>query len=189
MKLILASGSPHRAKILNEFGIKYIMHPTNIPEIIKDSLPVDEVAADLARQKALAAWDDFSNDLVLGADTIVINSSGELLRKPQSSQEASTYLDNRSSSYEEVITGFYLRHPAGWMGGSESTMITYNEIPADIKKEVLSSGEWQGVCGGLKVEGTIAPYVKEIKGSAYNVRGLPIETLMPLIKKILQDSK
>lgn len=192
MKLILASGSPHRAAILKEFNIEYITHPPNIQEIFNKAISPAEIAADLAKKKAqalLAINTSYANNLVLAADTIVIDSSKNLLRKPQSSSEAMVYLNNRSESFEHIVTGFYLTHPKGFISGSELSLIHYDKIPKEIKQQIISSKEWQGVCGGLKVEGIISPYVKQIKGSIYNIRGLPIEVLKPLIEKIIKGSK
>lgn len=186
-RLILASTSPHRAKILQDNNIEFIASPSNVTEKIAPGLTPAEAAMDLGRQKCLAVYATAKHpgDIVLGADTIVVSNSGEMLNKPRDIKQATIYMQQRSNAVEEVITGFWICHANGTLGGSEVSRITYADIPAVVQQEILASNEWQGVCGGLKVEGLIAPYVKDIQGEYDNIRGLPIERLAPIIRHLL----
>ena len=191
MKIILASSSPHRAKLLQEHKVDFTPFSPELEEVFNPKLSAEEVAMDLGRQKCRAVWNQISPGLgnggaiVLGADTIVINSAGELLSKAKDAAQARAYMKNRSSSKEKVVTGFCLRHDAGEICGHEVTKISYKEIPAAVQEGIIMSNEWQGVCGGLKVEGKIAPYVKEIIGDHDNIRGLPMKRILALLKAII----
>ncbi len=187
MRLILASTSPHRAQILRDHNIEFVACPSNVKEKITPGTTPAAAAIELGKQKCLAVYasGQYDEDVVIGADTIVVSSSGELLSKPRDAEQATDYMQQRSGAVEKVITGFWICHKNGSLGGCEMTRITYSEIPAAVQQQIIASNEWQGVCGGLKVEGSIAPYVKNIEGEYENIRGLPIERLGPIIRSLL----
>lgn len=190
MKLILASSSPHRADILTNHKISFTPYSSYIKEVVKADLPVNEVVMDLGRQKCLAVCTsekiaEADDTLVLGADTIVVSSEGQMLQKPKDADQAQEYMQQRSNSYEDVVTGFCLRHHKGIICGSESTRVTYDILPPELQQDILASNEWRGVCGGLKVEGKIASYVKDINGDYDNIRGLPMNRLVPILNSLM----
>lgn len=186
-KLVLASTSPHRAKILQDNNIPFTARASDVEERIPAGATAAEAAMELGRQKCLAVYEqaDKENEIVLGADTIVVSGSGEMLNKPKDINQAISYMAQRSGAVEEVITGFWICHPNGALGGSEISRITYSDIPQDVQEQIIASNEWQGVCGGLKVEGSIALYVKHIQGEYDNIRGLPIKRLSSIIEDLL----
>lgn len=188
-KLILASTSPHRANILQDNNIPFTARPSEVEEEIPAGATPAEAAMELGKQKCLAVYEqaDKQQEIVLGADTIVVSGSGEMLNKPKDVNQAISYMEQRSGSVEEVITGFWICHPNGSFGGSEVSRITYAAIPKDAQEQIIATNEWQGVCGGLKVEASIAPYVKSIQGEYDNIRGLPIKRLAPIIQYLLSE--
>ncbi|MBE8182766.1 MAG: Maf-like protein, partial [Candidatus Portiera sp.] len=80
-KLILASTSLHRAKILRDNNIEFLVSPSNLEEKISPGLTPYEAAMELGRQKSMAVYasGNYKDDVVLGADTIVVSSTGEML--------------------------------------------------------------------------------------------------------------
>lgn len=186
LQLILASASPHRANMLKELGYDFQIYKTAIEEIWQPDLTPTEAVKDLAKRKAAAAAALFPQALVLAADTIVINEQSQVLLKPKSAQEALSFLHARSASCERVITGFCLTIDKQTYLDSEISDIRYEKIPAALQEEIIHSDEWRDVCGGLKIEGLIAPYIAEIRGSRTNIMGLPTERLAPLLNRIRQ---
>ena len=146
--------------------------------------PPPKEPKDIAQQKAAAAYSLFPQDCILTADTIVVNEWRKVLFKPRSVEEAVSFLRRRSGSAEEIITGFCLRYNDEVYLSSDISYIKYGDIPLDTQKEIIRSNEWRDVCGGLKIEGIIAPYIDEIKGSRNNIMGLPTEKLIPLLERL-----
>lgn len=82
MRLILASNSPRRTEILNLAGIKHLVIPSKIEEQIDNNLTPEEVVMELSYQKATDVFKNYPNDIVIGADTIVVIDN-EILGKPK----------------------------------------------------------------------------------------------------------
>ena len=187
MQLILASASVHRARILKRAGFSFHVYKTNLKEDRPDRSDPYHFVSRLATQKANAARHVFPHALILAADTMVINAHGQLLGKPRSRNQAAVFLRNRSASSEEVITGYCLRCADQLVTGCASSHIHYMQIPPSAQEAILGADEWRGVCGGLKIEGAIAPYIKELRGERNNVMGLPVREIAPLIRQLQQD--
>ena len=77
--------------LLCNAGISFVAYPTNIPEQPQPGEGPRDYAERLAREKALAAFNQRSDSLVLGADTIVI-VDGEILGKPRDAADAKRML-------------------------------------------------------------------------------------------------
>ena len=92
-KIVLASKSRVRKKILNQNGIDCEVVPSNVDEdqvkeaLIKEKATPKEISKNLAELKANKVSEKKPNDLVLGADS-VIDLNGELISKPTTRQEA-----------------------------------------------------------------------------------------------------
>ena len=72
--LVLASSSPRRQQLLKQLGAEYSVCGQNIQETLKKNEALEEFVVRLAREKAVAGFDQQSdaNTIVLGADTIVV---------------------------------------------------------------------------------------------------------------------
>ena len=88
MRLILASNSPRRKKILTDLGIDFEVVPSNYDEKLADDIFSYEKIEDLATQKCLDVVRRVDkNSLVLAADTVVVFHN-KILGKPHSKEEA-----------------------------------------------------------------------------------------------------
>ena len=105
--LVLASASPRRQELLRNAGITFEVQPAHIPE---DPLPGEaakDCAERLAREKALAVARQRPQDVVLGADTVVV-VDGQILGKPSDAADAARMLRMLSGREHQVITGVCL---------------------------------------------------------------------------------
>jgi septum formation protein len=106
--LVLASASPRRQELLRNAGIEFVVHPSNIPEEpLPNETPV-ALAERLAHEKARAVSRQRPNDLILGADTIVVVDE-QVLGKPRDPGDAARMLRLLSGRSHLVITGVCLR--------------------------------------------------------------------------------
>lgn len=183
MKLILASKSPRRIKILKEHGYKFEIIPSNTTEKTKYKRP-HLIVMDLAKRKAKNVALKYPNDLIIAADTIVY-CKGKIIGKPKDKNDAKRLLRIQSGRWQKVYTGL-----AVICVNKNIEIIDYDKSECYMrnltKKEIDEiSSKHLDKAGGWGVQDKNDMIIKKIKGSYYNVVGLPIEKLNKILKKIL----
>ena len=102
--IILASSSPRRKEILE----KYNLHPTiinsNIIEKSYSGEKPSQIAMSLSFQKSYNVSMLYQEQIVIGADTIVVYEN-EILGKPKDKDDAFRILKLLNGKYHSVITG------------------------------------------------------------------------------------
>lgn len=180
--IILASGSPRRKELLEGLGVDFRVEVVNgIEETYPHALPVAEIPVYLSRLKA-HAYQANANDLIITADTVVI-LNGKVIGKPHDEAEAKRMLSELSGNVHTVVTGVTVFtadrvESIGCSSEVEFAPLSDEEIdyyvenyrPLD-KAGSYGIQEWIGYMG-----------IKGIKGSFYNVMGLPVQRLYALLK-------
>jgi septum formation protein len=189
--LVLASASPRRQELLRNAAIAFVARPTNIPETPnKDEAP-RAFAERMAREKALAAFDQESKDFVVGADTIVVVDS-EILGKPRDNADAARMLRLLSGRTHQVITGVCLLGPELSQNHkektfedvqSETTTVSMNALGAADIQSYVSSGEPMDKAGAYAIQGRASRWISRIEGDYFNVVGLPVS----LVYRMMQE--
>lgn len=185
LKVILASASPRRLQILQEHGLSALVMPANIEEIQQQGEDAKTYVTRLAREKAqaiLAQVADSDADLILAADTTVAYQN-HILEKPTDYDDAYRMLHMLSGNSHEVYTGyalFSLPYRRWWVD-YETTQITFHTLTELQIKNYIDSGDPFDKAGGYGIQKVYDTFVKEIKGSYYNVMGLPIEEIFTVI--------
>jgi len=181
--LVLASASPRRQEILRNAGIEFVVQPTQIPEIPNLDEPAREFAERMAREKATIVSGERTQDLVLGADTVVV-VEGEILGKPESPADAARMLRLLSGRTHIVITGVCLLGPeSGSDVRSETTLVTMLPIPEQEILSYAASEEPKDKAGAYAIQGIASRWISRIEGDYFNVVGLP----MSLVYKMLRQ--
>ena len=108
-EIILASKSPRRRKILELIGLNFIIRPSNIHEHSNLDISPVNFAKYWSKKKAKSIANDYKDNLIIGADTIV-NLNGKILGKPKDKEESYVMLKNLSGETHEVITGITIIH-------------------------------------------------------------------------------
>src|SRR5690606_7308116 len=101
MELILASKSPRRQELLRAMGFEFRVLTADTEENYPATLEPKEVPGYLAGKKALALEGDGPDQLLIGADTIVL-LEGRILGKPRDREEAFSMLKDLSGKAHEV---------------------------------------------------------------------------------------
>jgi len=184
MELILASNSPRRSELLTKAGCSFRVIASDYEEKFFSLDPVI-TAETFAFNKANSVFNKIrSNDvLVLGADTVVF-LDGKILGKSQSEDEAKKMLKLLSDKEHSVTTGYVLISKDNLVKGSVTTKVKFNKLTDEMIEDYIKSGLYKGKAGSYGIQDGYQ-LVKEYKGSLSNVIGLPIETVVPIIKKIL----
>jgi septum formation protein len=181
--LVLASASPRRQKLLRNAGIEFVVHPANVPEIPMDGEPARAFAERMAREKALAVFAQRPNDLILGADTVVV-VDGEILGKPRDAVDATRMLRLLSARKHEVVTGVCIAGPRlKTENQSETTMVTMNALSHDDIRDYVASGEPMDKAGAYAIQGRASRWISRIEGDYFNVVGLPVALVWRMLKE------
>lgn len=185
-KIILASNSPRRRELLSGLGVDYeVKIVPGIDETYPESLNGEEIPVYIAQEKANAYRASLQPDeLVITADTIVY-VDGMVLGKPVDEADACRMLRMLSGRTHQVITGVCLTTVDFQKFFASVTEVTFDtlsdeEIGYYVEKyrpmdKAGSYGvqEWIGFVG-----------VTGLKGSYYNVMGLPVQRLYKELKEL-----
>ena len=180
--LVLASSSPRRAEMLRKLGIRFQVRTVPVEEIVEAGEKAADAAVRLAGAKAQAAMCGRDEELVVGADTVVV-VDGEILGKPSSPGEAQAMLKKLSGRDHEVLTGLALiRCRDGTVfSGVDRTRVSFRSLSQEDIEALVSSGEALDKAGAYGIQGLAALVVERIEGDYNNVVGLPLGLLRRLL--------
>ena len=183
--LVLASASPRRQDLLRSAGISFAVQPADIDESPLAGETARALAERLAREKALAVCRDRPNDLVLGADTIVVVNDC-ILGKPADADDAARMLRLLSGRVHQVITGVCLAGTAGRNQPrveSETTLVTFGELSASEIRDYVATGEPMDKAGAYAIQGIASRWILRIEGDYSNVVGLPVALVYRMLRE------
>jgi len=184
-EILLASNSPRRRELLAGLDIDYRV--TALPEVDEsypDTLSGEEIPLYISQEKA-AAYRRFMKDntLLITADTIVW-LDGKVYGKPCDIADAKAMLQALSGKTHTVITGVTLTSLQKQISFAVSTEVTFAALgddEIDYYVEKYRPLDKAGAYGVQEWIGYIG--VTGLKGSYYNVMGLPIQRLYTELKK------
>jgi len=174
MGLILASSSPRRKKILGELGFEFDI---KVPDIDEDCLPgetPENHVMRLSRVKAESIADVFKDDLVVGADTIVVFEN-KFVGKPSSPEQAVEMLAMLSGNTHAVYSGLSLaaRNSGYNKSGFDRTEVSFYDLDYERILEYVDTGEPLDKAGAYGIQGMGSFLVREYQGELDTVIGFP----------------
>ena len=146
MKLILASASPRRREILSALIPSFEIVPAACEERADLTLPPEEIARSLARQKAEEVFSRRPEAAVLGADTIVY-FRGKVLGKPKDAEDAKRTLRMLSGNTHSVFTGYCILCGKNRAEGACETQVEFNALPEPFIEEYVVFRTTRASCG------------------------------------------
>jgi septum formation protein len=190
-KIILASKSKVRKKILEENGIICEVEPANIDEdLIKESLLNEGaspsiISKNLAELKANKISQQKNGELVLGADSI-IDLNGEIVSKPSNRDKALDILKKLNGKKHYLISSVCISKN-GFMiwNYTDKAGLTMKQMSNDELKLYLSKikDEVLYAYNVYQIEGEGRSLFSKIEGTEATIMGLPIKQ----IKKYLEN--
>ena len=190
MKIILASKSGVRQKILKDNNITFDVVHSNVDEDMAKESFLSEgadpliISKNLAELKAVKVSKNFPDTLVLGADS-VISLNDILINKPNSREEALKILLKLNGSIHFLISSvcFVKNGSMIWNFTDKSELKMKNLSLKDIEsylkkidtKTLLSYGVYQIEANGLDL-------FEYVKGDKDSIMGLPIKQIKDYIK-------
>ena len=177
-RLILASASPRRAQLLAQVGLEFLVVKSDYAE---KAISCEEDVEAMALAKARAVYDNYRDDLILGADTAVFHG-GQALGKPRDEKEAEEMLKLLSGETHSVVTGFAVINGGREITGREKTLVRMRPIDEKEIKAYVSTGEPADKAGAYGIQGKAAIFVEKIEGCYFNIVGLPLARVAAILK-------
>jgi len=184
--IVLASSSPRRKMLLEQLGINFEVITSDIPEDLENSFTPEQIAEQLAFQKAQSVAFSFKESVVIGADTIVVDNEG-ILGKPKDEADAYQMLSRLSGRVHRVITGLALIStwsPSKTLIRHETTNVKITTLSDQDIKWYIQTGEPLDKAGAYAIQGQGTVFVEWIHGCYNNVVGLPLFLLVKMLREI-----
>ncbi|MBI1851474.1 MAG: septum formation inhibitor Maf [Planctomycetes bacterium] len=180
-RLVLASGSERRRRILESLGVAFRQVVTDVDETPAPGEKPAQCAARLAAAKAEAAAAR-GPGVYLAADTIVV-LDGEIIGKPRDPAHAIEILKRLSGRCHHVVTAVtMLDVPSGRRRDAvEESRVQIKALADDDIRAYVASGEPMDKAGAYAIQERGERFVERVDGSHSNVVGLPIERVLPLL--------
>jgi septum formation protein len=188
-RLVLASASPARRRLLDSAGIDAEVLVSGVDEATVEASKPDVLCVVLARLKAQAVVTRLratgrGHDplLVLGCDS-VLHLDGHILGKPNDAADATARWRRMRGRSGVLYTGHCLidlatdAHTEEYAG----TTVHFADVTDAEIDAYVASGEPLHVAGAFTIDGLSAPFVSGIEGDHSNVVGLS----MPLFRRML----
>lgn len=183
-KLVLASASPARRRLLETAGFFPVVYPSDFDESQVNLNDPSELVKILAQRKAETVASQFSDALVLGCDS-VLAINGEIHGKPADEKEAIARWQKMRSQVGDLYTGHaFIDRPKNHTLVRCQVTRVYFANPSDRQIEAyVASGEPLKCAGCFALEGRGGLFVEKIEGCHSNVIGLSL----PLFRQMLRE--
>ncbi len=183
-KLILASASPWRKKILTASGISFTVEVSGYDEDMSLSLSPGELAQHLALGKATSVAGRHNDEVVLGADTFVVFEN-KLLGKPHTKERAIEMLAMLRGKTHELLTGFAIVDSKTGKSTTKAvnTRVTMRQLTDAEIEAYVETGEPLDAAGAYVIQGGGAKLMEKIDGDIDNIAGLPIQDVLHELAK------
>ena len=186
MKMILASSSPRRKKLLQRLDYPFDII---IPDVDETILELEnnpkQYCSYLAEMKTNDICQNYPHALVIGADTIVVLEN-KILNKPNDYFHAENMLEKLSGKTHQVYTGVSLK----WMGNniqhtfSERTIVTFRKLNKQDILHYIDTCPPYDKAGSYGIQDWSSVFVKNIKGCYDNVVGFPLSRFYLELQKL-----
>ena len=183
-RIILASRSKPRMKLLKQIGLKFIVAPARVKEERTIRRSCADLVIENAMRKAKAVSKKFRSGVVIGADTVVLVGK-KIIGKPKNIADACRTLGILSKKPQWVYTGLaVIDIDSGkvFTGYEKTKIYMYRLSNAEIRNYFRKVSPLDKA-GSFDVQGFGSMFIDRIEGCFYNVVGLPLAKLSKLLMK------
>ena len=191
-KIILASSSGVRKKILDQNGVNCKVVPANVDEeIVKESLIKEKatpeiISKNLAELKANKVSEKEPNEIVLGADS-VIDLNGQLISKPKNREGAIKIIEKLNGHKHQLISSVCIsKNGAMIWNHTDAATLTMKQLNLDEIKSYLKKIKDKELYayGVYQIEADGRSLFSKIEGDEDTIMGLPIKQIKEYLNKL-----
>ena len=184
-KIILASKSKIRKKILDKNNIENVVEPSNVDEdivklsLLKEKVSPEIISKNLAELKANKVSTKKNGEIVLGADS-VIDLDGELISKPENREEAMKILKKLNGKSHFLISSACISKNGSMIWNyTDKAKLTMKNFTDDELKNYLSKipDETLYAYNVYQIEGEGRSLFANIEGDEDTIMGLPVKKI------------
>lgn len=175
-RIILASKSPRRIKILRDHGIDACVVPSGAEEHLPFPMTPADTAMYLSLVKAESVSEGNDDALVIASDTVVA-VSGKILGKPADKSDGFRMLSMLRGRTHQVISGLCIIYPPESVRvcAFDKTDVTVTDMTDEEILDYLDTPEPYDKAGAYAIQGGFGKYITGTEGSILNVIGFPWE--------------
>lgn len=187
MRLILASNSPRRKKILQDMGLTFEVIPSNYDEKLENDIFSYDKIEDLATKKCLDVVNRTDNNsVVLAADTVVVLDN-KILGKPHGRDEAYEMLKSLSGRTHSVVTSLCgintNLNRAGLI--STTSYVRFCELSDIMINYYIDKFSPFDKAGSYGIQELPPHYIEKYEGSFENIVGLDSGAVNSVLEQIV----
>ena len=192
MKIILASKSEVRKKILQKNKIDCEVMPSNIDEdqfkesLLNEKATPELISKNLAELKANKVSRQKPNELVLGADS-VIDLKNELISKPKTREEALAILQKLNGQKHHLISSVCISKNGSMVWHyTDASTLTMKQLNLDEIKSYLSKIKDKELYayGVYQIEADGKSLFAKIEGDEDTIMGLPVKQIKEYLNQL-----
>ena len=182
-KIILASTSPRRKKLLTKTGLQFEAVSSDYEEDMTLPLPPDELVKFLSKGKAESVAKNYNDAIIIGGDTFIY-FNGHILGKPHTPERAKEMLNMLSGNEHSVFTGFTIID-------TKNNKIVSDAVESKIKlkklndkeiNEYIDTGEPLSRAGAYDIQTVQNTFIESVNGDYDAIVGLPVKNLMKALE-------
>lgn len=185
--MILASGSPRRQELLGMVTKDYTVKVSQVDESAITAPNPAALAQALGRAKCLAVSRENPGELVLGCDTVV-EFQGQVFGKPKDREDARRMLTALSGNTHLVHTGVCLARDGKVLSRVETSEVDFLPIDREDLEAYLDTPEPYDKAGGYAIQGHAALWCTAIRGTYFNIMGLPVCLVARMLKQFEEEA-
>jgi septum formation protein len=180
-RIILASSSPRRRRLLERIGLPHQVQDSGVHEQPDEGESATEFALRAAQDKARAVAAPGARLPVLGADTVV-ELHGCILGKPATAEDAAAMLSDLAGRTHRVHTAIALEAGPDRSSLVDTAVVHFSPMSRDQIQWYVATGEAMDKAGAYAIQGLGGLFVRAIEGSPHTVVGLPTHRLAELFQ-------
>jgi len=186
-KIVLASKSPRRIKILKDMGLNFEIVPSLAKEKHDDNTFSYEKVEELARQKVFNVSEQINYDaIIISADTVVV-LDGEIMNKPKTEDEAFSMLKRLSGNEHKVVTAICVLDTVSrkLKQTAVTSIVRFNNLTDEQIKSYIADFKPFDKAGSYGIQELPDNWIDSISGSLENIIGLCPVALKTILQEFL----
>lgn len=188
-KIILASSSPERKKLLEKAGLIFKVIPSNYEEDMTLEMEPRDLAMFLSKGKGEDVANKINEAIVISADTFVYFNN-QFIGKPHTEEKAFATLRTLSGNTHSVITGFTIidTKENKTISKAVETKVSFKELSDEEINNYIKEGDPLNYAGSYTLNDIFDKFIEKIEGDHNNVIGLPLDDVLNTLKEFSVDN-